>query len=232
MMSYFRKKLSLLLAFAMLITTMGTTVNANVGQNTVVSEQISSISINTITVMDSGVYIKGTYYSQSEFIQLLNNAEEITQNPADGLMSNRSAIALAAGTWWIPGVGEVVVTAAGVVVVAGVAITAGNWVYKAVTNWFAKRAFNNSAENAVNNCNSNKQNHIMNQKHNWNKFNKDPKWSDVSPILIKALKEGTEKWETGDQYIRTLVYKGNTVVVRFIKDAEGLVKYTSTAWTE
>lgn len=38
--------------------------------------------------------------------------------------------------------------------------------------------------------------------------------------------------ETGNQYIRTLIYKGETVVVRFIKDAEGLVKYISTAWCE
>lgn len=72
----------------------------------------------------------------------------------------------------------------------------------------------------------------MQSKHNWNKFNKDPKWSDVAPILIEVLKEGSEKWETGNQYIRTLIYKGETVVVRFIKDAEGLVKYISTAWCE
>lgn len=70
----------------------------------------------------------------------------------------------------------------------------------------------------------------MQSKHNWNKFKKNPKWTDVSPILIKVLKDGSEKWETGNQYIRTLVYKGETVVVRFIKDADGLVKYISTAW--
>lgn len=135
-----------------------------------------------------------------------------------------------AGTWWIPGVGEVVITAAGAIVVAGVAYKAGTWIYDAVVNWFAVRQLNKSAEEAVENCNSNKQNHIMQSKHNWNKFKKNPKWTDVSPILIKVLKDGSEKWETGNQYIRTLVYKGETVVVRFIKDADGLVKYISTAW--
>lgn len=132
----------------------------------------------------------------------------------------------------IPGVGEVIITAAGAVIVAGVVYAAGSWIYDTVTNWFATRAFNQSAEDAVNNCDSNKQNHIMQSKHNWNKFNKDPKWSDVAPILIKVLKDGAETWEKNSQYIRTLVYKGETVVVRFIKDADGLVKYISTAWCE
>lgn len=231
-MKYFRKKLSFLLAFVILLTTMGTTANASTSQSSVISTKSSSITNNTVTVTESGIYIKGTYYTKSEFIQLLNTAKEIDQKPTDGFSNNRSAIALVAGTWWIPGVGEVVITAAGIVVVAGVAVAAGTWVYNAVTDWFAKRAFNKSAEDAVNNCNSNKQNHIMNQKHNWNKFKKDPKWSDITPILIKALKDGAEKWETGDVYTRTLVYKGHTVVVRFIKDSEGLVKAISTAWTK
>lgn len=70
----------------------------------------------------------------------------------------------------------------------------------------------------------------MNPKHNWNKFNKNPKWNNVAPIILKVLKEGYEQRETGNQYIRTLVYQGHTVVVRFIKDADGLVKYIGTAW--
>ena len=86
------------------------------------------------------------------------------------------------------------------------------------------------AENAVNNCNSNKQNHIISSKHNWNNFNKDPTWSNVAPILIKVLKDGSENWETGNQHIRTLVYQRETVAVIFIKGADGLVKYISTAW--
>lgn len=123
-------------------------------------------------------------------------------------------------------------TRSALALVAGVAVKVGSWIYNAVTDWFATRAFNKSAEDAVKDCNSNKKNHIMQSKHNWNKFNKDPKWNDVAPILIKVLKEGVETWEKRDQYIRTLVYKGETVVVRFIKDADGLVKYISTAWCE
>ena len=97
-----------------------------------------------------------------------------------------------------------------------------------------KAKFNKSAQDAVGNCNSNKQHHIIGQsKHNWNKlFPKGPKWSGVAPILIKVLQDGKETAEGGGTYLRTLVYQGQTVVVRFVKDTEGFVKYISTAWVK
>ena len=205
-MKKFKRLLTMLLAIVMLVSSNST-----------------AFASSTTNI----VYETTNSDSQEQFIQLLNTAQKV-QAP-----QTRSAIGLGlvAGTWWIPGVGEVVITAAGAVIVAGTVVAVSSWAYKAVTDWFAKRAaFNRSAENAVNSCNSNKQNHIMNPKHNWNKFNKNPKWNNVAPILIKVLKEGYEKRETGNQYIRTLVYQGKTVVVRFIKDADGLVKYISTAW--
>lgn len=218
-MKKIRRLLTMLLAVVMIFST-NMTAFANAGSVLATETETSS----NVIVTDTGIYINGTYYSQEQFIQLLDTAQEI-ETP-----QTRSAIALVAGTWWIPGIGEVVITAAGAVIVAGAIVEVGSWAYNAVVDWFATRAFNKSAEDAVNNCDSNKQNHIMQFKHNWNKFNKDPKWSDVFPILIKVLKDGAETWEKNDQYIRTLVYKGETVVVRFIKDAEGLVKYISTAW--
>lgn len=178
---------------------------------------------NSVIVTDSGVYINDIYYTQEQFIQLLDTAVETET------VQMRNA-ALIAGTWLIPGVGEVVITAAGVILVAGAVVEVGSWIYNAVVNWFEAREFNKSAEDAVNSCDSNKRNHIMQPKHNWNKFNKDPKWNDVAPILIKTLQEGVETQERGKQCIRTLIYKGETVVVRFMKDTEGLVQYISTAW--
>jgi len=47
---------------------------------------------------------------------------------------------LIAGTWWIPGVGEVVITAAGVVIIGGTVIAAGTWLYNKVVDWFEARA--------------------------------------------------------------------------------------------
>jgi len=220
-MKKFRIILSFLLAFVMLVNISTTALASGFVEPDVTSEN----EVNIITVTDEGIFIHDVFYTPEQFMVLLDSAQEM-QVP----QTCSATAALVAGTWWIPGVGEVVITAAGAILVAGVAIKAGTWVYETVKAWFATRAFNKSAEDAVNNCNKNKQNHIMNSKHNWNKFNKDPKWTDIAPILVEVLKKGSEKWETGNQYIRTLIYKGETVVVRFIKDAEGLVKYIGTAW--
>lgn len=225
-MKKLKKLLSLSLVFAMIFSVA---IPASASDVTFSDNEIVSTNANNfIVVTDNGIYINGIFYTPAEFSELLDTAIEVeTLQPASA-----AAGALIAGTWMIPGVGEVIITAAGAVIVAGVVYAAGSWIYDTVTNWFATRVFNQSAEDAVNNCDSNKQNHIMQSKHNWNKFNKDPKWSDVAPILIKVLKDGSETWEKNSQYIRTLVYKGETVVVRFIKDADGLVKYISTAWCE
>lgn len=139
---------------------------------------------------------------------------------------------LVAGTWFIPGIGEVIITVSGTIIVAGAVVKVGSRLYNKVYKWFKKRAFNQSAEDAINNCNENKQNHIMKPKHNWNKLKKKPNWNNISPILIKVLQEGDEKWEKRRQYLRILMYNGEKVVVRFTKDAEGLIKYIGTAWCE
>lgn len=220
--------LSLILVFSIMLTFNLNAYASTIGVN-FPDEDLIHISAKEVFITDSGIYIDGIYYTQNQFMDLLEKAQPIG---GEGDIQTNSVGALVAGTWWIPGVGKVVVTAAGVVIVAGVVVEVGSWVYKAVVNWFVKRAFNQSAERAVNNCDSNKRHHIMKPKHNWNRFNKNPKWSNTAPIIIKVLKDGTESWETGNQYIRTLVYKGHTVVVRFIKDSEGLVKYISTAWSK
>ena len=216
-MKHCKKLLTLVLAFVML-----SNVSLYAYANSVTDS--TSETSNSVVVNETGVYINDAFYTQEQFIQLLDMAQEI-DTP-----QSYSAAAIIAGTWFIPGIGEVVISAAGTIMVAGAVIQAGSWIYNAITDWFATRAFNKSAEDAVNGCNSNKQNHIMNPKHNWNKFNKNPKWSDVAPILIKVLKEGKETWEKNNQYIRTLVYKGETVVVRFLKDADGLDQNIGTAW--
>lgn len=61
---------------------------------------------------------------------------------------------------------------------------------------------------------------------------KKPDWDQLAPILIKALQEGDEIAEDGGTYLRVLAYKGYEVCVRFLKDAEGLVSFLSTAWLQ
>lgn len=99
--------------------------------------------------------------------------------------------------------------------------------------------FRKSAEDALGNVDSNKQNHILKNKlhkngHDWKKiFNgKDPDWKSLVPILLKAFEEGKEHPYNGSTTVfeREILYKGVTVVVRFVKDAEGFVKWLSTAY--
>lgn len=91
----------------------------------------------TASVTNDGIYINGKYYTKVQFKHLLNKAQKTeTVQPYD----LGDAGALIAGTWWIPGIGEVIVTTAGLVIVAGVIYGVGTWVYDTVTQWFAERA--------------------------------------------------------------------------------------------
>lgn len=184
-MKKFRHALSFLLVFVMLFST---SVPAFATSFPPENENSSVI------VTDSGVYINDVYYTQEQFVQLLEAAQEIETETGNQTRS-AAAAALVAGTWYIPGIGQVIVTAAGAVLVAGVVVEVGSWIYDTVVEWFATRAFNKSAEDAVNNCNSNKQNHIMQSKHNWNKFNKDPK--ENNEVRIRLV---------GDTSLRFMLY--------------------------
>lgn len=188
-------------------------------------------STDSVIIVDDGIYINNSFYTKDNFIQALNNTVKIGDQTQTKTYQFRSLSVLEDGTWNIPGVGIIIISA-GVIMLGNKAIETGTWVYNAIVNWFTARAFNKSAETAVKGCDANKKDHILQTKHNWNKFNKEPNWNNVAPILVKVLKEGTEKWERSSIYLRTLVYKGETVVVRFVKDADGLVKYISTAWVE
>ena len=90
-------------------------------------------------ILIKGVYIDNIYYSQEQFIQLLDNAQKV-------VTPQTRSVALVAGTWWIPGVGQVVITAAGVILVAGAVVEAGSWIYDAITNWFEQQAYEDAKD--------------------------------------------------------------------------------------
>lgn len=54
----------------------------------------------------------------------------------------RSAIAAAAGAYFIPGVGEVLIAATGAVIVGGVTISAGHWAYNKIITYFKEHTKN------------------------------------------------------------------------------------------
>lgn len=196
----------------------------------------TEVSQNLI-LSDSGVTINGTYYTQDEFKALLDSAVRVDspneiQNSKEESAGTKSAVALVAGTWWIPGIGQVVVTVAGTIIIAGVVVGVGTWLYNAVVEWFETRAYNKSVDDAIGNCNSNKQNHILNDKHNWNKLTPDPKWSTIVPFLEETLKKGRAVREKVGQYLYTYTIDGETVQVRVMRDAQGLIEHIGTAWVK
>ena len=128
-MKKFRHALSFLLVFAMLFST---SVPAFATSFPPENENSSVI------VTDSGVYINDVYYTQEQFVQLLETAQEVETET--GNQTRSAAAALVAGTWYIPGIGQVIVTAAGAVLVAGAVIEVGSWIYDTVVEWFATRA--------------------------------------------------------------------------------------------
>ena len=128
-MKKFRHALSFLLVFVMLFST---SVPAFATSFPPENENSSVI------VTDSGVYINDVYYTQEQFVQLLETAQEMETET--GNQTRSAAAALVAGTWYIPGIGQVIVTAAGAVLVAGAVIEVGSWIYDTVVEWFATRA--------------------------------------------------------------------------------------------
>ncbi|MFL2106573.1 hypothetical protein [Mycobacteroides abscessus] len=128
----------------------------------IVDDVGDSISIEeydqSVVVTIDGIFVQGVFYSQDEFEDLLINATyseteyQLNQTaPSNGISpmaANPADLAgLLAGTWWIPGIGKVVVTVAGVVVVAGVTIKGGTWVYNKVKAYFAEKKYETAKKN-------------------------------------------------------------------------------------
>lgn len=213
------KKIALALTFALSIMFVNPIieVKAYTSNNFELNEQIE---------------IPNLILSEAE-IKLANDYIQSQLDNGNIAIMPRSVAALA-GTFLIPGIGQVAITTAGVIIVGGAVVTAGSWLGQKVTSWVKTYKFNKSAEKTLKKIgkDNNKIHHIMNPKHNWNKFFNNPKWSNVAPIITKVLKEGTERLERGNIYVRRLYYQGKTVEVRFIKDSNGFIQAISTAWTK
>lgn len=127
-----RRLLTMLLVVVMLAST---NLTAFASSTTNIVYETTNLKPNgNVLITDTGIYINGNYYSQEEFMQLLDTAQEV-QTP-----QTYSAGVLVAGTWFIPGIGEVVITVAGIIIIGGTVIAAGTWIYNAVTDWFTQRA--------------------------------------------------------------------------------------------
>lgn len=72
--------------------------------------------------------------------EALYTTYDVYGNSEDGEIGTY-AIAAAAGVYFVPGIGQIALTATGVVVVAGVTYVAGSWIYNQVAAFFAGKAY-------------------------------------------------------------------------------------------
>ncbi|MCQ9212310.1 MULTISPECIES: hypothetical protein [unclassified Streptococcus] len=102
------------------------------------SEQDTTVlnsSFETVIVTDNELIINGHSYTEQELVVLLETA---TPQPQ---IQPRSAVAISgaayyAGSYFIPGGGQVLLAATGAVVVAGVTIYVTHWAANAIINFF------------------------------------------------------------------------------------------------
>lgn len=136
-----KRQLSLMLAIIMLILPLANVIAEGVAIDEADTYTYLSSNIDSkLYITEEGIYINDVYYTQEEFVNLLDNAEVTELTPDEnGTIAPMSAIAIGAGTYIIAGIGKVIVTEAGKIIVAGVVVKAGSWVYNTVMNWFEVR---------------------------------------------------------------------------------------------
>lgn len=119
---------------------------------------VSDINSEVI-VTDEGIFVNGEFYSQETFEKLLANAPYVeteydspysnttynlyssSSSPAITTMAaNAGDLGFQVGTWMIPGIGKVIVTAVGTVIIAGAVIKAGTWAYNTVKSFFCRQS--------------------------------------------------------------------------------------------
>lgn len=108
--------------------------------------------------------IDGTVLTQEEFIQYLydnkdkiieikvdkNNGrfimEQYNHRQFDTVINSAGVLELFEGTWNIPGIGLIAITAYGVITIGGEVIKAGTWLYNKIVDYFESKAIEESDE--------------------------------------------------------------------------------------
>lgn len=120
----------------------------------------SVLATNDLIVDDimEEIYINGKYFTKKEIINLLSKSYKsnilleshygsINNNIFVKAYSDTSIIWKSlAGTYWIPGIGKVVITVAGVIIIGDAVKKTGTWLYNQVVNYFKN---NNVEEESI-----------------------------------------------------------------------------------
>lgn len=93
---------------------------------------------NSVVVTENSIIINGKEYTNEKGLEeILITAEPINNENMPASRSVAIAPGIAVGSYFIPGVGQVLVLATGAVVIAGVTIHVGHWAYKKIKSWFS-----------------------------------------------------------------------------------------------
>lgn len=130
-----KKIISIILSITMLISSTSGVYAQTVDNDINKNYKIDNKQVSNVIVTDDGVEINGKFYTKEEFKNILEDAIEINVNENQ---NNRSAT-IAAGVYFIPGIGEVAIAVTGAIIVAGVAIEVGSWLYDTITDWLSDR---------------------------------------------------------------------------------------------
>lgn len=124
-----RKIISTILSITILLSSTSV-VYAQTGDNNMINSNYRQVK--NVIVTDDGVEINGKFYTKEEFKNKLDDAIEINVN------KNQDRVAaIAAGVYFIPGIGEVAIAATGAIILAGVTVEVGSWLYNTITNWLS-----------------------------------------------------------------------------------------------
>lgn len=200
-----------------------------------ISEDVEGLDREPISELwDEPVHLEREYYSNpSEFNTQLHfelfNANVVNQ------MDWAVIAALMKGTWWIPGVGKVVIVAAGIYIGGKLLAAVAKPLIQKAKIWLAKRAHKKQVDTAVNNLSSNNRTHIMNNTgHKWNSMfpgpNNNNKWEQIKKVIKQVMMDGNET-KYGSAFKRTLRVNGRTVEVTFQKLGKGIIRI-SNGWVK
>lgn len=131
-----KKTISYLLIISMILTPFTTAhANEDISQNDMIVEQNNTPDVE---VYDTGIKINGTFYTKDEFSILLKSSREIP------IRQKRTALTIpaAADAYFIPGVGQVLITTTGIVILAGATIATGTWVSNRIISYFKEHTKN------------------------------------------------------------------------------------------
>lgn len=144
-----KKILSLLLVVTLVFGVVSSSFGVESYNYTV---KINNDTVYTIKTLDGRTLTQEEFMEHlekhSDQIVRLDSVESQEELTGASTYSVAGAGALIAGTWYIPIIGKVVITTAGIMIIGGAVISAGSWLYNQVVDWFEARAVKADYEEA------------------------------------------------------------------------------------